>query len=254
MSDVVGNSATRWRVAGGRQAAALVWSFLAPFVGLLLVVLIFVAYQQAFKPDNPFLSSYRLSLIAKQTAIVGMGALGMTVIIISGGIDLSAGSMLALTSVVLALSLKQDVAPVMAVGLVLLTGAAAGFLNGVLITTLRLVPFIVTLGTMLVFRGLAEWVSDQKKIQAPDALHGCRRCWTPSPDGWQFVPGVCGWLWFWAWYWHWCCARVGRYVLRWVRTKPRHDYAAFMCRRLSWRCMPQGGCLWPWPGYSTSTT
>lgn len=183
------SEATRWRIAGGKQAAALVWSVLAPFVGLLLVVLLFVAYQQAFKPDNPFLSSFRLSLIAKQTAIVGMGALGMTVIIISGGIDLSAGSMLALTSVVLAMALKQDVAPLLAVGVVLLTGLGAGLLNGVLITALRLVPFIVTLGTMLVFRGLAEWVSDQKKIQAPDAPAWLATLLDPPTAGsWQFVP------------------------------------------------------------------
>jgi ribose/xylose/arabinose/galactoside ABC-type transport system permease subunit len=51
--------------------------------------------------------------------------------------------------------------------LVIAVGIAAGALNGILITTLRLVPFIVTLGTMLVFRGLAEYVSVQKKIQAP---------------------------------------------------------------------------------------
>lgn len=179
----------RWlRTGAVRPLWDVVWSLVAPFIGLLVVLAIFVAYQELFKPESPFLSSFRLSLIAKQTAIVGMGALGMTVIIISGGIDLSAGSMLALTSVVLALALKQGVEPVLAVMLVLGVGLAAGTFNGLLITGLRLVPFIVTLGTMLVFRGLAEWVSDQKKIQAPSAPGWLSTLLDPpAADGWQFV-------------------------------------------------------------------
>lgn len=151
----------------GRHAVDILWSLAAPFVGLLVVVVIFVTYQELFKPETTFLSSFRMTLIAKQTAIVGMGALGMTVIIISGGIDLSAGSLLALSAVSLALLLKASVEPVLAVAAVLGVGILAGAMNGVIITGLRLVPFIVTLGTMLVFRGLAEQVADQKKIQAP---------------------------------------------------------------------------------------
>jgi ribose transport system permease protein len=113
-----------------------------------------------------------MTLIAKQTAIVGMGALGMTVIIAAGGIDLSVGSMLALTSVVLASCLRAGMHPLLALLATLLAGVLAGAVNGVLVTGLRLVPFIVTLGTMLLYRGLAEEISDQKKIQAaaPDWL------------------------------------------------------------------------------------
>ena len=151
----------------GRQAVDILWSLVAPFVGLLVVVVIFVTYQELYKPEAVFLSTFRMTLIAKQTAIVGMGALGMTVIIISGGIDLSAGSLLALSAVALAVLLEASVQPVLAVAAVLGVGIVAGAMNGVLITGLRLVPFIVTLGMMLVFRGLAEQVSDQKKIQAP---------------------------------------------------------------------------------------
>jgi ribose transport system permease protein len=149
-----------------RAWRSVVWSAVAPFLGLVLVVAIFSIYGQIAKPDTAFLSGFRMALIAKQTAIVGMGALGMTVVIILGGIDLSVGSLLALTSVVLAASLRDGLSPASALGLTLLAGTAAGLVNGLLVTGLRLVPFIVTLGTMLLFRGLAEEISDQKKIQA----------------------------------------------------------------------------------------
>ncbi len=150
-----------------RRVLATAWSLVGPFVGLLLVIVIFSAAQFVVGKEAPFLSASRMSLVAKQTAIVGMGALGMTVVIIAGGIDLSAGSILALCAVTLAVSLKQGLDPVWAVPLVIFTGVISGAVNGVLITRLRLVPFIVTLGTMLIFRGAAEYVSEQKKIQAP---------------------------------------------------------------------------------------
>lgn len=162
------------------------WNLLAPFVGLLVVLTVIQAYHLIWKPDVPFLRAYQLQLVAKQTAIVGVGALGMTVIIVSGGIDLSAGSIIALTSVFLAVLLRREVPAcledypraaavwqmlfldrlpiIVAVLMVLASGALAGAVNGVLVTRLRLVPFIVTLGTMLVFRGCAEWLADQKKV------------------------------------------------------------------------------------------
>ena len=150
--------------SGRARRAAL--SVVAPFLGLAIVVAIFWFYGKVAKPDATFLSAFRMTLIAKQTAIVGMGALGMTIVIISAGIDLSVGSILALTSVVLALALRAGWAPLAAVGATLAVGAAAGLVNGLLVTTLRLVPFIVTLGTMLLFRGLAEQLAGQNKIPA----------------------------------------------------------------------------------------
>jgi ribose transport system permease protein len=160
---------------------------MAPFVGLGVVIAIFLIYQILERPDSPFLTPFRLTLIAKQTAIVGMGALGMTVVIIAGGIDLSAGSLLALTSVVLAVALKAGVAPLLAVAIVLVVGLSAGALNGVLVTGLRLVPFIVTLGTMLVFRGLAEQISGQRKVSAaaPDWMGTLLN--PPAAGSWQLV-------------------------------------------------------------------
>jgi ribose transport system permease protein len=149
-----------------RGLRSALWSAIAPFLGLALVVALFWLWGRIAKPDAVFLSAFRMTLIAKQTAIVGVGALGMTVIIAGGGIDLSVGSMLALTSVVLAASLRAGWTPLAALALTLAAGVLAGAVNGVLVTGLRLVPFIVTLGTMLLFRGAAEVISDQKKIPA----------------------------------------------------------------------------------------
>jgi len=172
---------------GSRRTIDLLWSLVAPFVGLLVVCGIFVVYQYAVTPQNQFLSAYRMTLIAKQTAIVGVGALGMTVVIISAGIDLSAGSLMALASVTLAVSLKSGVDPRLAVLIVLAAATLAGAFNGLLITGLGLVPFIVTLGTMLVFRGLAERVSDQKKIQAPAPDWLATLLDPPAAGSWQMV-------------------------------------------------------------------
>lgn len=171
-----------------RRGLTLLWNLLAPFVGLLLVVIVFSLAQFVIGKEAPFLSPLRMTLVAKQTAIVGMGALGMTLIIISGGIDLSAGAILALAAVILAVALKAGTPPAAAVALVIGAGIAAGTFNGLLITGLRLVPFIVTLGTMLVFRGLAEYISEQKKIQAPAPDWLATLLDPPSQGSWLLVP------------------------------------------------------------------
>ena len=185
---VTDSSTERSWLRAGRRTMGFTWSLLAPFVGLLLVVAIFSAAQFWLGKEQPFLSAYRMTLVAKQTAIVGMGALGMTVIIISGGIDLSAGSLLALAAVALAVLLKQGFAPIVAVLAVIAVGTFAGTFNGMLVTRLRLVPFIVTLGTMLVFRGLAERISEQRKVQAPAPEWLGTLLDPPAEGSWQLVP------------------------------------------------------------------
>ena len=116
---------------------------------------------QFFAPAN-------LELMARQTAIVCIAALGMTMVIVAGGIDLSVGSVIALSTVVIALLLRDGRQPAA-------RGArrgrrrraVCGLVNGVLITQLRVVPFIVTLGTMLVVRGAAKGLADERRIEAP---------------------------------------------------------------------------------------
>ncbi len=130
--------------------------------GLFLIAVIFglVIGPQFFRPAN-------LELMARQTAIVCVAALGMTMVIVAGGIDLSVGSVIALSTVVTALLLRANSGPLFAALGAVAAGAACGVLNGVLITLLRVVPFIVTLGTMLLVRGAAKGLSDERRIEAP---------------------------------------------------------------------------------------
>jgi ribose/xylose/arabinose/galactoside ABC-type transport system permease subunit len=131
-------------------------------VGLILVAVIFgvLIGPQFFSPTN-------LELMARQMAIVSIAAVGMTIVIVSGGIDLSVGSMIALSTVVIAQLLRQDVNPLLAALAAIGAAAFCGLVNGVLITQLRVVPFIVTLGTMLVIRGAAKGFAEERRIEAP---------------------------------------------------------------------------------------
>lgn len=135
------------------------WQILGPAAGLLLVLLIFSVTADGFLT----LSNFRTTLI--QTVIVGLGALGMTFVIVSGGIDLSTGSMIALSSVVTALLLRMGVPPGIAVLGGVSSGAACGLLNGLMITRLRIAPFIATLGMFLIARGMAKYLAGNSMVR-----------------------------------------------------------------------------------------
>jgi len=133
-----------------------------PLVGLVVVSALFGALvgPQFFSPAN-------LELIARQTAIVGTAALGMTLVIAAAGIDLSVGSVISLTTVVVALVLRRAINPAAAAATGIAAAAACGLVTGVLVTGLRVVPFIVTLGMMLLVRGAAKGLADERRIEAP---------------------------------------------------------------------------------------
>ena len=123
--------------------------------GVLLALLV-IALVFGFLIGPQFFRAANLELMARQTAIVCVAALGMTMVIVSGGIDLSVGSVIALSTVVTALLLRANASPLMAALGAMAAGAACGLMNGLLVTGLRVVPFIVTLGTMLLVRGAAK--------------------------------------------------------------------------------------------------
>ena len=133
-----------------------------PLLGLVFVATLFgiMIGPQFFAPAN-------IDLLARQTAIVCTAALGMTMVIVSGGIDLSVGSVVALTTVAIALLLRNDFSPAVAAVGGIAAAAACGLANGVLITRLRMVPFIVTLGMMILVRGAAKGLADERRIEAP---------------------------------------------------------------------------------------
>src|SRR6185436_14468599 len=112
---------------------------LGPVFGLLLVIGVF-----SLLVDTPgrLLSPNNLRIVLSQTVIVAIGAIGMTLIIISGGIDLAVGSTIALTGVVTALAINAGFSPTLALAAGIVTGGLVGVVNGLVITRLRVVPFI----------------------------------------------------------------------------------------------------------------
>lgn len=157
---------------------------LGPFIGLILVLAIFSLMPEI---SGRFLSLANFKNVAIQSVIVALCALGMTLIIISGGIDLSAASNLALSCVLVAYFIQAGFSPLLAALLGMISGGLIGFLNGFLITRLRVVPFIVTLGMMGIARGLAKWVARNQKIDAPFTWLNYLMARTARPS-WLLLP------------------------------------------------------------------
>jgi ribose transport system permease protein len=111
-----------------------------------------------------FLTVSNLLNVLEQTSINAIVAVGMTYVIISGGIDLSVGSVLAVAGIALALALQGGVPATAAVLVAVATGTACGLVNGLLITFGRLPPFIATLGMMSVARGAALMLAEGRPI------------------------------------------------------------------------------------------
>ncbi len=126
---------------------------LLPF---LTLIILFVALWIA---SPYFLTQTNLSSLVRQTAVINIMALGMTVIIISGGIDLSVGAILAMGGLVGTMAMEKGLPIYAGIAIGLGAGLLCGLLNGVLITQLRIAPFIVTLGTLGIFRGSTLLIS-----------------------------------------------------------------------------------------------
>ncbi|MEA2239494.1 MAG: ribose transport system permease protein [Thermoanaerobaculia bacterium] len=160
---------------------------LAPMAGLVAVIVLF-----AILTGSParYLSGANLRVVLAQTVIVAIGALGMTMIIVSGGIDLSVGAVIALTSVVAALALRSGWPPVAAMTAAIVAGAIVGVVNGVAITALRVVPFIATLGMLGIARGVAKYVASEQTVNPPATWLNELAVTFPSRDWMLFAPGV----------------------------------------------------------------
>lgn len=158
-----------------------------PFIGLILVISIFSLMPEV---SDRFLNLANIKSVATQSVIVALCALGMTLIIVSGGIDLSAASNLALSCVLVAYAINLGLSPLLAAFIGVAAGGSVGFLNGFLITRLRLVPFIVTLGMMGIARGLAKWVARNQKIDAPLSWLNELMVRTPRPSWLLVSPGI----------------------------------------------------------------
>ncbi len=164
---------------------------LEPLLALLVVTLGFALADQVWGQGR-FSEMRNFRVVLVQAAPVAVAALGMTLIIISGGIDLSAGTASMLCATVLATMLSEDYSVTAAVGGALLAGALCGLVNGLLIGLLAIPPFIVTLGTMTIFLGIAKqiaggstvfvdrqrmplWLNDLSSTMPPDWYGGMPR-------------------------------------------------------------------------------
>jgi ribose transport system permease protein len=159
-----------------------------PLFGLLVVLMLFALSEEA----RPALFTGRNAAnVLTQTVIVALGAVGMTMVIVGGGIDLSVGASVALSSVVGAKLLAAGASSWVAAAAVVGTGAAIGAANGALIAGLRLPPFIITLGMMGVVRGLAKWISGKQAIYNPEGAGLNTLMERPDPNGFfPLPPGV----------------------------------------------------------------
>lgn len=132
----------------------------AGLAGVLLVVVVFLTLRSPY-----FLTVDNLTVVGRQASLSLLIAIGMTFVILAGGIDLSVGSAVALVSVMTGqFMVNSGITPVLAVVLALLCGVAVGLVNGVLVATTAIPAFVVTLGMLAVARGLALGITGGQTI------------------------------------------------------------------------------------------
>ena len=129
-----------------------------PFIGLILLIIVVSILNPSFLDLSNLLN------LLRQISINGLIAFGMTFIILTGGIDLSVGSILALSSAFIALMITSGVDPIIALIIGVLIGFVLGAVNGLLVTKGKMAPFIATLATMTIFRGLTLVITDGNPI------------------------------------------------------------------------------------------
>ncbi len=172
---------------------------LGPLLALLVIILLFTIADSLWSTGS-FFSISNLRATTNSAALIAVPALGMTLIIIAAGIDLSAGTALTLCGTVLALQLRDAnltttdpaFASMMCWALVItaMTGCGCGLVNGTLITATRVVPFIVTLGTMTIFLGIAQTLANESTVKplAENIPEWLNLCYTGSQAKNYLIP------------------------------------------------------------------
>ena len=156
-----------------------------PFVGLFMVLLLFAMDAEL---RSLFFKGGNFKTILTQTVIVAIGAMGMTLVIVSGGIDLSAGSLVALCSVVTAKLIEHGHGLAAVLTLTVLVGGLAGLANGGIIAAFRMMPFIVTLGMMGIARGISKWLADNQTVNPEVPLESVNSLMDKSQSPLTFFP------------------------------------------------------------------
>jgi ribose transport system permease protein len=162
--------------------------------GIILAWIVIYAVFAMLKPGT-FLSLSNVELMMRQSVIVGLGAIGMTYVIMTGGIDLSAGSVVACSAVSTAIVQKSTQNPVLAIFAGIATGVFAGLINGTFISKLKVGPFIVTLASMLVFRGVAKGIAHEQTVNSvPSSWIRDFTAMLGADERWKVLPPG-AWLW-----------------------------------------------------------
>jgi len=162
-------------------------------VGMALAcILLAVALLRT--PEGQPVSDYFLTwenarFLAAQGIVTGLGALGMGLVLLSGGIDLSAGAAAALAGIVTALFFQNGTSAGAALGAGVLTGGAIGLLNGSLAAVLRAPPWALTLGTLVIARAAANWLA-AAALPLPEGAGGLAAWVAPLPSWMPLAPGV----------------------------------------------------------------
>lgn len=134
------------------------FSKVGPLIGLIIITILLTFLSDSFFTVNNIMN------LLRQISINALIAFGMTFVILTAGIDLSVGSLLALGSALTAGMLASGIDPVLAIFIGLLIGLALGAINGLIITKGKVAPFIATLATMTIFRGITLVYTDGKPI------------------------------------------------------------------------------------------
>ena len=164
-------------------------SLSSPLLGLVLVLCVFLALFAARGELGKFVSLGNAQVLIHGHTYLAVAALGTLVIIISGGIDLSTGSVVALVTVttmqVYRLLFSRygavPLASVIAVAAGIGVGGTCGCINGLVITRLRVIPFVVTLGMLSVARGAALWLAERQTLNFPVGGRRATRCAVATP-------------------------------------------------------------------------
>ena len=131
-------------------------------LGLFIFIFIFTAMS-----SEPFLSAYNMQNLIKWSSLYAIMGIGVAFVIITGGIDLSIGSVIGLVASLMALAIKKGWDPNFAVVMLLGLSLGIGLIHGLLITKVKLQPFVVTLCGLLVYRGISRWMTDNQTMQYP---------------------------------------------------------------------------------------
>lgn len=166
---------------------------LAPFLALVLLAAVFTWLTWQRTGRLTFLGPESLQAIGDQASIIVIVGIGQTFVIIAGGIDLSVGSMVAFSGTLSAvLMLSLGVPPPLAILAGIASGGAFGFANGALTAKTRLHPFIITLGSMMIIRGLAQsFTNSQNTSLLPPEVLGLATGKFPLGPGRElYIPGI----------------------------------------------------------------